>query len=73
MAESELAVLASQCLDRCIPDKQILNHQVTAWEADRNASHAEADWQFTTNDARIKLKYLYPTFWMTRTTSAQIP
>jgi hypothetical protein len=62
MAESELAVLASQCLDRRIPDKQILIHQVAAWEADRNAHHAQADWQFTTDDARIKLKHLYPTF-----------
>jgi hypothetical protein len=62
MAESELAVLASQCLDRRIPDKQILIHQVTAWEVDRNAHHAKADWQFTTDDARIKLKHLYPTF-----------
>jgi DDE superfamily endonuclease len=56
MAESELAVLASQCLDRRIPDKQILIQQVAAWEADRNAHHAKADWQFTTDDARIKLK-----------------
>jgi hypothetical protein len=62
MAESELAVLASQCLDRRIPDKQILIHQVAAWEVDRNVHHAKADWQFTTDDARIKLKHLYPTF-----------
>jgi hypothetical protein len=62
MAESELAVLASQCLDRRIPDKHILIHQVAAWEADRNAHQAKADWQFTTDDARIKLKHLYPTF-----------
>ena len=62
MAESELAVLASQCLDRRIPDKRILIHQVAAWEADRNTQHAKADWQFTTDDARIKLKQLYPTF-----------
>ncbi len=62
MAESELAVLLSQCLDRRIPDKRILIHQVSAWEADRNAHHAKADWQFTTDDARIKLKHLYPTF-----------
>ena len=61
MAESELAVLTSQCLDRRIPDKQILIHQVAAWEADRNAHHAKVDWQFTTDDARIKLKRLYPT------------
>ena len=62
MAESELAVLAAQCLDRRIPDKQILIHQVAAWEADRNVHHAKADWQFTTDAARIKLKHLYPTF-----------
>jgi len=62
MAESELAVLTSQCLDRCIPDKQILLHQLAAWEADRNAQHAKGDWQFTTEDAHIKLKHLYPTF-----------
>jgi hypothetical protein len=45
MAESELAVLASQCLDRRIPDKHILIHQVAAWEADRNAHQAKPDWQ----------------------------
>jgi hypothetical protein len=45
MAESELAVLLSQCLDRRIPDKRILIHQVAAWEADRNTHHAKADWQ----------------------------
>jgi hypothetical protein len=56
MAESELAVLLSQCLDRRIPDKRILIHQVAAWEADRNTHHAKADWHFTTDDARIKLK-----------------
>ena len=61
MAESELAVLTSQCLDRRIHDKQILIHEVAAWEADRNAHHAKVDWQFTTDDARIKLKRLYPT------------
>ena len=44
------------------PDKQVLIRQVAAWEADRNAHHAKADWQFTTEDARIKLKHLYPTF-----------
>src|ERR1700674_720845 len=60
MAESELGVLASQCLDRRIPDKQILAPEVNAWEADRNRKHAKADWQFTTPNARIKLKHLYP-------------
>ena len=62
MAESELAVLSSQCLDRRIPGKATLIKEIAAWEADRNAHHAKADWQFTTADARIKLKHLYPTF-----------
>jgi len=60
MAESELAVLSSQCLDRRIADKPTLAEEVAAWEDDRNKHHAKADWQFTTADARIKLKRLYP-------------
>jgi DDE superfamily endonuclease len=62
MAESELAALASQCLGRRIADSQKLKTEITAWEADRNKYHTTADWQFTTDDARIKLKHLYPTF-----------
>jgi len=62
MAESERAVLSSQCLDRRIPDKQPLIQEVVAWEADRNQRHTKADWQFTTADARVKLKRLYPSF-----------
>src|SRR5205085_1397057 len=62
MAESELGVLASQCLDRRIADKQILAHEVTAWQDYRNKHHAKADWQFTTANARVKLKRLYPQF-----------
>ena len=62
MAESELGVLASQCLDRRIADKQILAHEVTAWQDHRNKHHAKADWQFTTANARVKLKRLYPQF-----------
>jgi hypothetical protein len=62
MAESELGVLATQCLDRRIPDKQTLISEIAAWEAARNKHHAKADWQFTTEDARIKLKRLYPQF-----------
>jgi hypothetical protein len=61
MAESELGVVTSQCLDRRIPDKQTLIEEVAAWEDDRNRNHTKADWQFTTADARIKLKRLYPT------------
>jgi hypothetical protein len=60
LAESELAVLSSQCLDRRIPDKQTVSDEIAAWQDDRNASHARADWHFTTPDARIKLKHLYP-------------
>ena len=62
MAESELAVLTSQCLDRRIPNKPSLEREVAAWEAHRNKHHAKADWQFTTADARVKLKRLYPQF-----------
>jgi hypothetical protein len=62
MAESELSVLSSQCLDRRIPDKRSLTDEVAAWEIDRNKNHTKADWQFTTGDARVKLKRLYPAF-----------
>ena len=61
MAESELSVLSGQCLDRRIPDKQTLIGEVDAWETSRNKNHAKANWQFTTADARVKLKRLYPT------------
>ena len=60
MAESELSVLSSQCLDRRIPDQRVLKDEVAAWEADRNSKHAKANWQFTTADARVKLRRLYP-------------
>ena len=60
MAESELAILSSQCLDRRIPDKQTLETEVGAWTKKRNTHNAKADWQFTTADARIKLRHLYP-------------
>ena len=60
LAESELGVLTSQCLDRRIPDKQTLIDEIADWEHDRNAKHTKADWQFTTKNARIRLKHLYP-------------
>jgi hypothetical protein len=60
MAESELGVLSSQCLDRRIPDQPTLIGEVAAWQHRRNNSHAKADWQFTTANARVKLKRLYP-------------
>ena len=62
MAESELGVLSSQCLSRRIPNKQTLEREVTAWRDHRNNHHAKADWQFTTGDARVGLKRLYPSF-----------
>lgn len=62
MAESELGVLASQCLDRRIPDKETLIREVAAWQLNRNTHHVKADWQFKTADARVKLKRLYPQF-----------
>jgi hypothetical protein len=62
LAESELGVLSSQCLDRRIPDKQTLSDEIATWQHDRNARHTKANWQFTTQDARIKLKHLYPAF-----------
>ena len=62
MAESELSVVSSQCLDRHIPDKDTLIGEIAAWQAERNRKHTKADWQFTTTDARIKLKRLYPAF-----------
>ena len=60
MAESELGVLSGQCLDRRIPDKLTLIDEVAAWQDSRNEHHTKADGQFTTADARVKLKRLYP-------------
>jgi hypothetical protein len=60
MAEIELAVLAEQCLDRRLADQATLQREVAAWEATRNTARCGVDWRFTTEDARIKLKHLYP-------------
>ena len=60
MAEIELSVLHRQCLDRRLPDGVELVDEVAAWEAERNQHDARIDWRFTTTDARIKLKRLYP-------------
>jgi len=60
MAEIELSVLNRQCLDRCIPDKETLIRETAAWAAKRNSDAATINWRFTTADARIKLKRLYP-------------
>ena len=60
MAEIELSVLSRQCLDRRIPDLETLTREVTAWEQARNADSRPVNWRFTTPDARLKLKRLYP-------------
>ena len=61
MAEIELSILSRQCLDRRIPDQETLRKEVKAWEDKRNQHKTTIDWRFTTEDARIKLKRLYPT------------
>jgi hypothetical protein len=60
MAEIELSVLSRQCLDQRIPDQIGLKQEVLAWQQPRNSRGATVDWRFTTDDARIKLKRLYP-------------
>jgi hypothetical protein len=60
MAEIELAVLATQCLDRRLADRATLEREVAAWLAACNTARRGVDWRFTTEDARIKLKHLYP-------------
>jgi hypothetical protein len=62
IAEIELSVLTRQCLKRRIGNKSRLRKEVRAWQRHRNAQQKSVDWQFTTNDARIKLKQLYPQF-----------
>lgn len=62
MAEIELSALVRQCLDRRIPDKDSLIREVKAWEDQRNSEVVKVHWQFTTADARVKLKNLYPKF-----------
>jgi hypothetical protein len=60
MAEIELSVLKGQCLNRRIADMSAVQKEVTAWEINRNNRPSKIDWQFTTADARTKLKRLYP-------------
>jgi hypothetical protein len=62
VAEIELRVLSGQCLDRRIPERTELESEVAAWEKARNETVVGVDWQFTTEDARVKLKRLYPVF-----------
>jgi len=60
MAEIELGILSGQCLDRRIPDQAMLTRCVALWQTNRNQTQVTVDWRFTTADARIKLKRLYP-------------
>ena len=60
LAESELGVLSSQCLARRIADRQTLKREIAAWVTRRNIHNAKANWHFTTADARVKLKSLFP-------------
>jgi len=58
--EIELSVVSRQCLDRRIDDLDALNAELAAWQNATNASQRQVDWHFTTDDARIKLRHLYP-------------
>ena len=60
MAETELAARAKQCLDRRVATQDIVEHQTRAWQDQRNKEAIQVDWRFSTEDARIKLKSLYP-------------
>jgi transposase len=60
MAEIELSALVRQCLKRRLPDQTTLDAEAQAWVKERNANLVKAEWRFTTADARIKLKHLYP-------------
>ncbi len=60
MAEIELSALSRQCLDRRIPDITTLRKEVAAWCDERNKKEIWINWRFTTEDARVKLKHLYP-------------
>jgi len=62
IAEIELSVLSRQCLDRRIPTAAALEVEVAAWQAWRDRTGGKVDWRFTTDDARLKLKRLYPLF-----------
>lgn len=61
IAELELSALTQQCLDRRIPDRETLERETQAWYCERNRQQKGVDWQFSTADARIRLKRLYPT------------
>lgn len=61
IAEIELRIVSTQCLNRRIPDKKTLKRELATWQKDRNLLKSKIDWRFSVDDARIKLKRLYPT------------
>jgi len=62
IAEIQISILARQCLCRRIPDLPLLNYELAAWNTCQSAFAKTIDWRFSTDDARFKLKYLYPRF-----------
>ena len=62
VAEVELSVMTRQCLNRRIASLEVLRDEVAAWQASRDRIQSKVNWQFTTDDARVQLKRLYPTF-----------
>jgi hypothetical protein len=60
IAEIELSALTRQCLDRRTEDLTVLNAELAAWQQQTNTGQRQAGWQFTTDDARVKLRHLYP-------------
>jgi hypothetical protein len=58
----ELSVLSKQCLERRIPTVEELNREIKAWQKERNQTASKVIWRFTTEEARVKLKHLYPVF-----------
>jgi len=62
VAEIELSVLSQQCLDRRISSVEELTSELVAWQQERNSTTSKVIWHFTTDDARVKLKHLYPIF-----------
>lgn len=73
MAEIELSVINRQCLSGYIPDIASLERETWAWETERNAKQATVDWRFTTDDARIKLKRLYPVLHLDENVKESLP
>ncbi|CDM92736.1 hypothetical protein HFV01_25265 [Limnospira fusiformis SAG 85.79] len=62
IAETELSVLSQQCLKRRLESAEKLEREVVAWQQERNEKRAQVSWQFTTEDARVTLRHLYPRF-----------